>query len=240
MLKKLFLVATSILVASSVNFLGLSMAVSAEDLTGELTVNESYDSQLEPYFISVEDFENMVWQNASARVADEAVYVSKYREFIPYAQTDFSQERGCGPTAVANLLSYFQGTRNVRLFDGDIITQSIYNQICTDVKWNTTGSNMINVSNGLKTFCKRAGKTCDIDTYLLNLWSDVTRDIKANKPILLNAKDADHFMVVFGYRVYNGEQYLYVCTGLEDAQTSMFGYFKWGQDSIHMRSVNIY
>lgn len=187
--------------------------------------------------ISEEELLKRANQDLSRSTNDTYIYVTGYNNFVPYSQTEFWQTNGCGPTAVANILSYFQMARSVRLFDGDYITQNIYNQICSDVSWTTSGTSMADTSNGLKIFCNRAGKTCDINTYLLNLWSDVTRDINANKPILCNDVDQRHTMVILGYAVVNNENYLYVCTGTDNPLT---GFLKWGTNNLRMRSVNIY
>lgn len=95
---------------------------------------------------------------------------------------------------------------------------------------------MVNVSDGIKTFCTRARKTCNIDTYMLNLWTDVTRDIGRNKPILL-AYD-EHFYMVLGYAIVNNEKYLYVLTGL-DGDTPIYANLKWSL-CFRMRSIEIY
>lgn len=167
-------------------------------------------------------------------------YVSNYKGFYTYKPSKFSyREATCGPIVVANTLSYFQMCRGVRLFENtsDIITESIFNQICTDVNWDSGGTNALEVANGLTTFCNRAGKTCVLNKYALNLWSDVTRDIDANKPIIMGYDG--HFYLVLGYVVKNNVKYLRVCAGTDNV---MWAYVKFpgydGQTS--MRSVNIY
>lgn len=215
-------------------------SVKAEETPNVMAEIES-DATVElKNIISVEDFQNMKNETIKARTTNESAYVVGHSSFIPYAQSEFTQQNGCGPTAIANILSYFQGARGVSLFSGDIITQNIYNQICTDVQWSSSGTSMVNAANGLTTFCNRAGKTCVIDDYWLDLWSDVTRDVTANKPILLNDVTQRHLMVIFGYEIIDNVKYLYVCTGISSSSTPLFGYLEWGTDTINMRSVNIY
>lgn len=184
--------------------------------------------------ISVEEMQKISINSQTAN-SDVYVNIAGCYSFTPYVQSMFTQVNSCGPIAAANILSYYKEYRGVNLYNGDI-TQSLFNQICTDCKWSTNGTNMINVSNGLKTFCKRAGKTCNINTYMLNLWSDVTRDIGANKPLLL-AFDG-HFYVVLGYAIINNVKYLFVLSGLDEG-TLIYGNLEW-QSGFRMRSVDIY
>ena len=190
--------------------------------------------------ISVEEFQSMKLKSKSSRSAGTSGYVWGHNRFTPYYQTEFTQVNGCGPTAVANILSFYQEARGVSLYNGECIDQNIYNQICADVNWSSSGTNMVNVSNGIQTFFNRAGKTCLIDSYLLNLWSDVTRDVNAGLPILVNNVTQRHFLVIFGYDNIDGQNYLYVCTGLNGNGQQLFGYLPWGRDTLRMRSVNIY
>ena len=236
----------SIMLVLSLIFTGLfsvtaSAAVSEEnqmvstDITGVFNRNNYIEG-----LISVEEFQAMKLKSISTRSTNSSSYILGYNNFIPYAQSEFTQTNGCGPTAVANILSFYQGARGVSLFSGDSITQSIYDQICSDVNWSSSGSNMYNVSNGLQTFCNRAGKTCSINTYWLNLWSDVTRDIDAGLPILVNNVTQRHIMVILGYAIENDQKYLYVCSGLIGDGQLLFGYFPWGTNDLNMRSVYIY
>lgn len=185
-------------------------------------------------FINIEEMKK-ISENSLTMNSDTYVNIQGCHSFTPYVQSMFSQENSCGPVAAANILSYYHDYKGINLYNGDI-TQSIFNQICTDCKWSPNGTNMVNVSDGIKTFCTRAGKTCNIDTYMLNLWTDVTRDIGRNKPILL-AYDG-HFYMVLGYAIVNNEKYLYVLTGL-DGDTPIYANLKWSS-GFRMRSIEIY
>ena len=233
MLHKIMRKTLAVIIAITTVVSAFSVSASA---VADTSINEVVDaimvSNEDTYLeglISVEDFQAMKQESNSdlARSVNSTVFVSGYNSYVPYAQSEFTQTNGCGPTAAANILSFYQGARGVSLFNGDYITQSIYNQICSDVGWTTSGTNMVNLSNGLQTFCSRAGKTCSIDTYLLNLWSDVTRDVNAGLPILVNDVTQSHFMVIFGYDTIGNNKYIYVCTGLTGNGQSLFGYFPW-------------
>ena len=83
-------------------------------------------------------------------------YVTGYNSFRLYYTSDYTQFQNgnnCGPTAVANVLAYYDTIRGVNLYSGEI-TQSVYNQICTDVKYTAqNGTSMLNLINRTKKFC---------------------------------------------------------------------------------------
>lgn len=177
----------------------------------------------------------------SVKSASSSGFVSGFSNFKVYYTSDFSQYQygtNCTPTLAANILSYFQTARGVQLNSGNI-TQELYNQICVDINYNTSqGSNLDNIANGLRTWATRYGKTAIIDKYWLNSWSDVTRDIGANKPIMLSF--SNHAYLVLGYKVENETQYLYTCTAWD---TSPFQWLEFSGGTfgdMKMQSVNIY
>ena len=169
-------------------------------------------------------------------------FVSNFTNWTWYYTSDFTQVQygnNCGPTMVANILSYFDTGRNVDLFSGTI-TQSLYNQICADCSYTgASGINLDTAATAIETFATRAGKTADIDEYWLNLWSDVTRDIDANKPIIMayNSPSLNHAYIVLGYKVEDGIKYLYV---FSNWASSPFQWLEYNQSYMDMQSVNIY
>lgn len=154
-----------------------------------------------------------------------------------YYTSDFSQfqyDNNCGPTLAANVLSYFKTVRGINLYSGDI-TQELYDIICTDVSYSvTSGTSLNNVANGIKIFAKRSGKTAIIDKYWLNTWSDVTRDINANKPVMLSYNN--HAWLILGYQESNGNKKLFVSTGWSNEP---YAYLTF-TSGMQMQSVNIY
>lgn len=80
----------------------------------------------------------------------------------------------------------------------------------------------------------RTGHTCETNLYWLNLWSDVTRDIDANKLIVFSSKSQPHVYIGVGYSeerkaiyaITNWDEVLMGWVPLSDAKT--------------MYSINIY
>lgn len=187
-------------------------------------------------FITIEEMVK-IQANSPTASSDTYVNIAGAHSFPPYVQSTFSKVNSCGPIAMANILSYYKNYKGINLYSSDEITPELFDQICTDCKWTTGGTSLHNVGNALETFCSRVGKTCVIDTYLLNMWSDVTRDINANKPILMSTDE--HIYVILGYQIINSEKYLYVLSGL-DGDTMTYGNVKWKSIGIGMKSVVIY
>lgn len=67
---------------------------------------------------------------------------------------------------------------------------------------------------GLKKYVSRFGRTCKTNMYWLNLWSDVTRDIDANKLILFDVPKDKHVYIGVGYNEYY--ESVYAITNWDD------------------------
>lgn len=176
--------------------------------------------------------------DAPSLASETVVFLPNFENALYYYATMFTQSQNgnnCGPTAAANVLSYFKGANGVNLYSGKI-TQSTYNQICTDCNYSPTSANsLLNTSNGIKAFANRAGYTCKINMYMLNLFSDVKRDIKRGYPVLAWAND--HAFVIVGYSEGgSGGNKVYVCTGWENP---LFEWYELG-NGVPMCSINIY
>lgn len=192
----------------------------------------------------IEDSEVATVENSHISTASvtSSGFVSNFWNWTPYYTTDFTQAQygnNCGPTLVANVLSYFNTARGLNLYSGTI-NQSVYDQICSDCSYTgASGINLDTVARAIKTFSSRSGKTAVINEYWLNLWSDVTRDIDANKPIIMayNSPNLNHAFLILGYKVENGTKYLYVFTNWS---SSPFQWMEYNQSYMDMQSVNIY
>lgn len=151
--------------------------------------------------------------SVSTTSVTEQVFLLNYRSFKVYHTSDFSQYSygtNCVPTLICNVLSYYKSLGYNNLYSGDI-TQDMYNQICTDVNYNpVTGANSNNIITVLRSYAQKAGYGFTSNKYLLNLWSDVTRDLKLGYPLILGY--GDHAYLVLGYRVLNGTKQIYTCT----------------------------
>lgn len=179
-----------------------------------------------------------VTNELSTKAVSSSGFVTNFVNWEWYYTSDFTQYQygnNCGPTMIANILSYFDTGRNVDLYSGTI-TQSLYNQICTDCSYTgAQGISLDTAANAIKTFVQRAGKTANINEYWLNLWSDVTRDIDADKPIIMSYNN--HAYIVLGYKIEDGVKYLYVFTNWDN---SPFQWIQYNQSGMDMQSVNIY
>ena len=182
--------------------------------------------------------------NVIERAVTESHNVIGYNTFLVYFTDDFGSgySQNCGPTLAANALSYYKSRGCSNLFSENMMSASTYSQICRDVNFrNGDGTRFHDVANGIKKYANRAGYNCTVDIYMLNLWSDVTRDINANKVVLLNYYGNEeattrHGYLVTGYRINNGVKQLRVETGLSD---NPGGYIDFNSN-MKMICVNIY
>jgi|GEM_PF-1714922 len=141
-------------------------------------------------------------------------FVKAYNTFTKYYGTQFSQSQyknNCTATLTANVLSYYKTVRGVNLYP-ETITQSVYDMICSNINYSTSGaSNILNIIEGLKKISMKKNKDCIFRKYRYNWWSDITWDIDDNKIIMLGYKD--HAYLIVGYRIINGTQQVYTFTG---------------------------
>lgn len=173
--------------------------------------------------------------------SETVVYLPNFDKALYYYSTMFTQSQNwnnCGPTAAANVLSYYKCAKGLNLYSGNI-TQSIYNQICSDCNYvNSGGTSIANISNGIKKFAKRAGYSCDFDGYLLAHFSDIKRDINRGYPILMSANQ--HMYVIVGYSEGGANGNLvYVINGWENNMTGWISYNP-SPYSVTLGSINIY
>lgn len=82
-------------------------------------------------------------------------------------------------------------------------------------------------------------RSATVDNYWLNLWSDVTRDIGRNRPILLSTPENAgcwHMSLVLGYYVKGGTKIL-ICLPVYPIPV----YYEYVYDSSYrMSAINIY
>lgn len=163
-------------------------------------------------------------------------FLLHYNDFRVYNPTEFSQfqyRNNCGITFVANVLSYFRRL-GFNLYNGDI-TQAMYDDIASLIDYSPSqGTRVYKLFNGIETYAKRAGYKAETNDYLLDLWSDVTRDIKLGYPVL--AATSDHAYMVVGCRIIDGVKQLYVVTNQEGAN---YKWINFDGAGLQMRSYNI-
>lgn len=146
--------------------------------------------------------------------------VLNHDSFRVYHTNEFSQfstGNNCGPTVAANILSYHKSL-GYNLYSGEI-TQSIYDEIADLMYFTSQGAPFGFVYRAVEEFAERAGYQFEHDVYLLDLWSDVTRDIRYGYSVIAG-KDK-HVYLVLGYREIDGVKALYTCTNWENPE------FQW-------------
>ena len=134
-----------------------------------------------------------------------------------------SGEGNCGPTSLTNTVKLYAESRvnnqdplrDLKLNGSDNDT---YNRLVQLSGYCASdAASMSELLNALKSYSSERGHSCSIDNYWLDLWGDFTRDLKANKPILLytsSSAGTAHAQVVVGYYLYkNGAQYLKIFSG---------------------------
>lgn len=175
---------------------------------------------------------------ASGEITDSG-YLYAHDDFKVYHTSDFYQyqyNNNCGPTLAANVLSYFRGTGYNKLYSGEI-TQSMYDHICSLVGYKYNGHTMLgSVYKAVKWYAENAGYKFKHDVYLLDTWSDVTRDIKLGYPVIANGDGHGYFVV--GYRVIDGVRQLRVCTGWEIPEFTWIPFDR--TKKLEMESMHIY
>lgn len=177
----------------------------------------------------------------AAENGETTVYLPNVGNVDFYYGMSFTQGNNgnnCGPTTAANILSYYKMANGLNLYSS--MTQELYDQICVDCSYSSTGSGTTytSVKNGIIKFANRAGYSCNVNKYLLNLFSDVKRDINQGYPIIL--LHGNHMEVIIGYSEGGSDgNMVYVATGLT---TGMFEWKKFDAviGSVTLASVNIY
>ncbi len=165
-------------------------------------------------------------------------FIPKYNSFRVYNSSEFEQiiyDNNCGMTLAANILSYYKNFGFPNLYSGEI-TQEMYNVIAREIGYTPSGgSKIINVQNGVKYFAEKAGYGFESNVYWLNLWTDVTRDIKLGYPIA--AKIGDHGFMILGYRIIDGVKQIYTCTGFKGED---YRWINFDGSGAVMHSIHLY
>lgn len=143
-------------------------------------------------------------------------FIPNFMNFTFYSDRSFSQgtsQMDCVPIAGANILSYYKSLGKSNLFAGATITQSEFDQLCSDMSWNSiSGTSLINGANGLITYANRKGYSATKTVPIFNTWSTFTSYIASDSPVLINEKNK-HSSLAVGYRVEDGINYVYTYSG---------------------------
>ena len=161
------------------------------------------------------------------------LYYDNFRVYNPTEFSQFQYGNNWGITFVANVLSYFKRL-GFNLYSGEI-TQAMYDDIASLTNYSPSeGTRVYKLFDAIETYAKRAGYKAETTDYLLDLWSDVTRDIKLGYPVL--AANKEHGYMVVGYRIIDGVKQLYVVTNQEGAN---YEWINFDGANFQMRSYNI-
>lgn len=131
-----------------------------------------------------------------------------------------ANEGNCAPTALTTIAKYWAEKRGkTRLKVGTDI-RNTYRAVAKASKYKNKGLTDSEMVNGIKAYAKDKKYTATVNGYLLNNWSDFTRDLNNNKTVLLalGAKttrgNSYHASVAFGYaEMKDGSKYLRVANG---------------------------
>lgn len=217
-------------------FLLLSLEVGAT--TTNYTLYDSLSPSIQEN-ISKEEFCNLPYalqmsvanyginQTDTLSEKSSAGYISGYSSFNTYVDMNFSQggnsstsSTTCVPISCANVLSYFKYRGYSNLFNTSFITQSDFNQICSDVGWtNSNASTLAKACTGLNTYAKRKGYTITNYSLLTSNWTGLKNYINNNTPLIVSELSSTpgkkgHAYTVLGYRTTNGSNEIYVQTGI--------------------------
>lgn len=213
MLKRIFAMALSLMLLITFSVPASASSVDEDFITGGVSSDNANLTYDERYVLgNVVTFEEINAKSvASPTAISELVWLSGYDNFSWLASNDFSQftqgsgDANCVPTAIANVFSYFNAN-GVPMFSGDF-TQGMYDNLCNLLKFDpNNGTYWKNQKPAIVSFASQYGRTAKVDNYWLNLWSDITRDIKANKPIILSVHSGNtgHVTMIVGYYVQDG------------------------------------
>lgn len=153
-------------------------------------------------------------------VLEDEKTISGARNIIWYGTTDVENSNetyACSVVALCNLMKYYQ----LRGFD-KISTSftTLYSNLWRYALTLSNGhTSAMFIPLAAEKYIEELGYNCSFDEYLLNLYSDFTRDIKNDKPCMLSyrakfgPKKDGHTVFVIGYVKTTAYQYLHVADG---------------------------
>ena len=189
------------------------------------------------------DFSLSYYSLVNATNISEQGYINNWNNFQKYYTDDFDEfanENNCGPTQVANLLSYYKSIGYIYAFPGDRITQSYYtNTICTAVEYSATQKGKLNdAANGFKEIFESGASyySVTISKKTTLSWDSFKTSINSNKPIMLAAYS--HLYLVLGYQVRDGVKY-YVCYGAFSNPNEEYALIEFSTYATNRRVITI-
>ena len=170
-------------------------------------------------------------------------YINNWNNFHKYYTDDFNEvvyENNCGPTQVANLLSYYKSVGYIYAFPGNTITQSYYtNTICNAVNYRTdTIIDLDDAADGFEEIFESGASyySVSISKNLSLSWNNFKALINSNKPLMLAAYN--HLYLVVGYQVRDGRNF-YVCYGAFSDTNKEYAIIEFSTYATNRRVITI-
>lgn len=186
--------------ALAVDCLDESVTVNYSSLDGWSVISDSYTGTV----------------TSRANLSNNSAYAMEF-----YSQNDITsggRTYACSVTALCNMMKYLRDYRDFTKISSSLST--LYSKLWTLAGTSSSGS----TSNGAEapaaqSYLKSLGYSASYDTYLYDYYSDFTRDINANKPILMSygadfgGTEGGHCVFVVGYVDTTTYDYLRVADG---------------------------
>ncbi len=143
-----------------------------------------------------------------------------------YRGADFdSSGVNCVPTALTNMVVYYETLSNINGLLYNNPTQT-YARICALANFTgTQGLSNDEMCNVLEEYVSERDFNISIDDYRYDWWSDFTRDINRDRPVLVSIQGAGddgywtaHAVAAFGYVETDNAKYLKVADGNYSSQ----------------------
>lgn len=143
-----------------------------------------------------------------------------------YRGIDFENSGvNCAPTALTNLVFYYDSLPEINglIYNNPLWT---YSRICSLAGFDgTRGLYNDEMIDALEEYVNERNFNISIDDYWKDWWSDFTRDINNDQPVLVSIQGNNssqewvaHAVVALGYVETDGDKYLRVADGLTTSQ----------------------
>jgi hypothetical protein len=159
-----------------------------------------------------------VSQLQSVSTVTDSYFIPNAISFPFYTNGSFSQSNNtCVPVAMSNAASYFDQLGRTGLISGSAMSQTEFTEMCGLCDWTVNGTSFINGLNGLYIYSRNRGYTVTDYAAYFQTWSNIRNNLRSNYPVFAIHSNTDgtigHVYFVVGYKVENGNRFLYTYTG---------------------------
>ncbi len=186
-----------------------SLSSSSSEL-GQLDRNITYSS-LDAYTVVSDTYEGSI---KSGDIITGATGITYYGTS---AVSSANKTYGCSVVALSNMMKYYRSREKTNI-DSDFST--LYSALWVLADTNSKGSTPIrSIAPAAVSYMKIKNYSISSDGYLLNLYSDFTRDIRNDKPIIFSygadyeGEPVGHTVFCVGYVDTTSYQYLRIADG---------------------------